>query len=102
MTLSDLSPDALAKLEAKLLADVEVVRRMRVLMEEHQGLLRGSASGPAVSAPAVAASGAAASGGTRSAPVTPEVPAVPRKSFEGRGWECVQGMPETGFVMDDL
>ena len=43
MTLSDLSPDALARLEAKLLADVEVVRRMRVLMEEHQGLLRGSA-----------------------------------------------------------
>ena len=43
MTLSDLSPDALARLEAKLLADVEVVHRMRVLMEEHQGLLRGGA-----------------------------------------------------------
>ncbi len=93
MTLSDLSPDALARLEAKLLADVEVVRRMRVLMEEHQGLLRGSAGGPGVSAALVAAP---------SAPVIPEVPAAPRKSFDELGWECVQGLPEAGFVMDDL
>ena len=38
MQFSDFSLEGLARLEAKLLADVEVVRRMRVLLEEHQAV----------------------------------------------------------------
>ncbi len=37
MNAADLTPDALATLEAKLLADLEMVRRVRALLEEHQG-----------------------------------------------------------------
>ena len=36
MTVADLNPDALAKLEAKLMADLEMVRKVRALLEEHQ------------------------------------------------------------------
>jgi hypothetical protein len=39
MTVSDLSPDALARLEAKLLADLEVVRKVRALLVEHREAL---------------------------------------------------------------
>lgn len=39
MTIADLSPNALAQLEAKLVADLEMVRRVRALLEEHQGAL---------------------------------------------------------------
>lgn len=45
MTAADLNPDALAKLEAKLLADLEMVRRVRALLEEHQ--MGGVAASPA-------------------------------------------------------
>ncbi len=101
MNLSDLSPDALAKLEAKLLADVAVVRRMRVLMEEHQGLLRGNSGGPAAPIASVAAPVGGVPAGS-AVSLLPAVPAAPRKSFDELGWECVQGLPEAGFVMDDL
>ena len=37
MTLADLTPDALAKLEAKLLSDLEMVRKVRALLLEHEG-----------------------------------------------------------------
>ncbi len=36
MTAADLNPDALAKLEAKLMADLDLVRKVRALLEEHQ------------------------------------------------------------------
>jgi hypothetical protein len=39
MTVADLSPDALAKLEAKLVADLDMVRKVRALLEEHQSTL---------------------------------------------------------------
>jgi len=39
MTVADLSPDALAKLEAKLVADLDMVRKVRALLEEHQASL---------------------------------------------------------------
>ncbi len=45
MTAADLTPDALAKLEAKLVADLEMVRKVRALLEEHQ-LGGGMASTP--------------------------------------------------------
>lgn len=47
MTAADLTPDALAKLEAKLVADLEMVRKVRALLEEHQ-LGGGLAATPAV------------------------------------------------------
>ena len=80
MTLSDLSPDALARLEAKLLADVEVVRRMRVLMEEYRG---GAGKVPAV-------------------PAAPPVPVVPRRPVEEVMMGCFLATPESGFRMEDL
>ncbi|MBL9117329.1 MAG: hypothetical protein JNJ83_20140 [Verrucomicrobiaceae bacterium] len=59
MNAADLTPGALAKLEAKLLADLEMVRRVRALLEEHQmgGDVAASvasalpAAAPAISAP---------------------------------------------------
>lgn len=45
MTVADLSPDALAKLEAKLVADLDMVRKVRALLEEHQSAL-GTVSAP--------------------------------------------------------
>jgi len=36
MTAADLNPDALAKLEAKLMADLDMVRKVRALLTEHQ------------------------------------------------------------------
>ena len=36
MNVSDLTPDALAELEAKLVADLEMVRKLRLLPEEHR------------------------------------------------------------------
>ena len=48
MTISDLSPDTLARLEAKLLADLEVVRKVMALLVEHRealGLGAGAAMG---------------------------------------------------------
>lgn len=49
MTAADLTPDALAKLEAKLMADLDMVRKVRALLTEHQ---LGSA-GPTTAPPAV-------------------------------------------------
>ena len=45
MTLADLNPDALAELEAKLTRDLEMVRRVRALLLDHQ-LQRPCASSP--------------------------------------------------------
>jgi hypothetical protein len=39
MTVADLSPDALARLEAKLVADLDMVRKVRALLEDHQTTL---------------------------------------------------------------
>lgn len=41
MQFSDFTSEGLARLEAKLLADVEVVRRMRALLEEHKAVWEG-------------------------------------------------------------
>lgn len=49
MTAADLTSDALAKLEAKLMADLDMVRKVRALLTEHQ---LGSA-GPITASPAV-------------------------------------------------
>jgi hypothetical protein len=52
MTAADLTPDALAKLEAKLMADLDMVRKVRALLEEHQvgggGMMAGLTGASAV------------------------------------------------------
>lgn len=47
MTAADLNPDALAKLEAKLMADLDLVRKVRALLEEHQMTPAGPGAAPA-------------------------------------------------------
>lgn len=70
MTAADLTPDALAKLEAKLMADLDMVRKVRALLTEHQ---LGSV-GPTTAPPAVPISA------TAPAPIfTPKPPERPRE-----------------------
>jgi len=93
MTVSDLSPDALARLEAKLVADLEMVRKVRALLEEHQPLLTAApASAAVVSAAALPAS---------AAPIQPPVPAEKRKSYDEILMDCLLQMPED-FVPQDF
>ncbi|MDZ4403000.1 hypothetical protein [Prosthecobacter sp.] len=89
MTVSDLSPDALARLEAKLVADLEMVRKVRALLEEHRPLL---ATTPAP----VSVSAAPAS------PIQSPAPAEKRKSSEEIFLECLVQMPEGGFAPQDF
>lgn len=89
MQFSDFSSEGLARLEAKLLADVEVVRRMRVLLEEHRAVWEKAGQGVAGS-PAVV-------------PVPVIQPAVaPKKPVEELAVECLQAMPKAVFVVDEL
>ena len=72
MTVADLSPDALARLEAKLVADLEMVRKVRALLEEHQTALgTPSTPLPAVETPQAPAAAVA--------PTVVTAPVVPRK-----------------------
>jgi hypothetical protein len=87
MTLSDLNPDALAALEAKLVADLEMVRRVRALLEEHR-----------IPIGAVVAPNSAPD----APPVPPPTPPVTKKSFEVTFMECLQAMPPEGFVLGDF
>ncbi len=90
MQFSDLSSEGLARLEAKLLADVEVVRRMRVLLEEHRVVWENR---PAGAVPAVR--------GMVGTPVAAPVPA-PRRPVEAVALECLQALPAETFVVRDL
>jgi len=93
MTVSDLSPDALARLEAKLVADLEMVRKVRALLEEHRPLLTASPAAVNVSAAAMPASGA---------PMQTPAPAVKQKPYEEILLECLVQMPEGGFAPQDF
>lgn len=93
MTVSDLSPDALARLEAKLVADLEMVRKVRALLEEHRPLLTASPAMVTVSAAAMPASGA---------PMQALAPAEKRKPYEEILLECLVQMPEGGFAPQDF
>lgn len=94
MTVADLSPDALARLEAKLVADLEMVRKVRALLEEHRPLLAAAPAAATASAPAP----------TAAVPAPPQVtlPAEKRKSSEEVYLECLVQMPEGGFAPQDL
>ncbi|MBL9130259.1 MAG: hypothetical protein JNG86_03615 [Verrucomicrobiaceae bacterium] len=89
MTVSDISPEALARLEAKLLADLEVVRKMRALVEEHRQPMSASAAPP----PAPAAV---------PAPAVPATPAPPRKTIEEAARECLAVLGGKTFTQEEL
>ena len=90
MTVSDLSPDALARLEAKLVADLEMVRKVRALLEEHRPLLTAPVTLSATAAPAPAP------------PSQPPAPAEQRKPYDEILLECLMQMPEGGFAPQDF
>lgn len=90
MTVSDLSPDALARLEAKLVADLEMVRKVRALLEEHRPLLT-AAPAAVTAAPASAP-----------APVQAVTPPEQRKSSEEIYLDCLARMPEGGFTPQEF
>ncbi|MEK0448317.1 MAG: hypothetical protein RL088_585 [Verrucomicrobiota bacterium] len=107
MTVSDLSPDALARLEAKLLADLEVVRKVRALLVEHREAL-GLGAGGSV--------GVVATGGKTesvAAPVTGsqvgtgmenrvEPVAVVRRPLAEVMMDVLRGMPSEGFHLKEF
>jgi hypothetical protein len=90
MTVSDLSPDALARLEAKLVADLEMVRKVRALLEEHRPLLTTTPAAVA-GAPAPAAM-----------PIQTPAPAVKQKPYEEILMDCLVQMPEGSFAPQDF
>lgn len=93
MTVSDWSPDALARLEAKLLADLELVRKVRALLEEHG--LAATAAGPEV-APS------AAPPASPPAPVVETAPARPVRSMEELLLGCLAELADRPFAPQDL
>jgi len=93
MTVSDLSPDALARLEAKLVADLEMVRKVRALLEEHLPMLATTPAAVNVRAVAMPAS---------AAPIQTPAPAVKQKPYEEILLECLLQMPEGGFAPQDF
>ncbi len=86
MTMTDLTPDALAQLEAKLMADLEVVRRVRALLAEH-----GAGSGPV---------GAAGSASPPPQAALPETPGAPPKSREAKIADALAALPGETFRPD--
>jgi hypothetical protein len=93
MTVSDLSPDALARLEAKLVADLEMVRKVRALLEEHLPMLATTPAAMNVRAVAMQAS---------AAPIQALAPTDSRKSSEEIFQECLVQMAEGGFTPKDF
>ncbi len=78
MTASDLSPGSLAQLEAKLVADLAMVRRVRALLEEHQGL---------------GSQGASTAAEALTAPAQVMEPPAPQKSESERLNEALEALP---------
>lgn len=107
MTVSDLSPDALARLEAKLLADLEVVRKVRALLVEHREALGIGAGGSA---------GAVATGGKAEIVAVPTVISqvgagtenrvepvpVDRRSLVEVMLDVLRAMPSEGFHLKEF
>ena len=90
MTAADLTPDALAKLEAKLVADLEMVRKVRALLEEHQLGGGGMAAAPAVAAAKVVA------------PVPDFTPKAPERPREEVLKECLAETAGRPFAPGDF
>jgi len=100
VTVSDLSPDALARLEMKLLADLEVVRKVRALLEEHRGAL-GIQNPPTAQMPS-APGGTTASAPSASVMPVQASPTAPHKSTEETFTECLMALPEGGFTIKNF
>lgn len=99
MNISDLNPDALAGLEAKLVADLAMVRRVRALLEEHRAALGGGVAQPAAGqAPPLAV----VSPSPQAAAIFSSEPPRNVKSFDERALEALAQLPQTGFRTDDL
>ena len=94
MTAADLTPDALARLEAKLVADLDMVRKVRALLEEHRIPVLG------VAAPAVAAAEVSTPAKVQT-PVV-QVPQPPRKPYEEIFTACLKAMLPEGFNLGVL
>lgn len=84
MTAADLNPDALARLEAKLMADLDMVRKVRALLTEHQMT-------PAV--PLAAPASIPVTPLVPVAEVLPQVPARPREEVLMEGLAATAGRP---------
>lgn len=84
MTAADLTPDALARLETKLMADLDMVRKVRALLEEHQmtPAVPVAAPAPIPVAPVAAA-----------VEVAPKVPARPLEEVLLEGLTAMAGRP---------
>ncbi len=84
MTAADLNLDALAKLEAKLMADLDLVRKVRALLEEHQMTPAVPVAAPApIPVDPVAAA----------VEVAPKVPARPLEEVLLEGLTAMAGRP---------
>ncbi len=94
MTVSDLSPDALAQLEAKLVADLDMVRKVRALLEEHR---------PSFTSPSPAPTPPVLPQTTVTAPApAPVLPAAPSRSWEEIAIECLAALADEPFAPKDL
>jgi hypothetical protein len=90
MTVSDLSPDALARLEAKLIADLDMVRKVRALLEEHRGAL------------GVLTTAGAAQATSPASPLTPTAPLLNLPTYEEALSQALLEMPDSGFKLKML
>ncbi len=108
MNASDLNPDMLARLEAKLLADLEMVRKVCALFKEH-GI--GPSSAGAAPAPVPTLGGVSAPTLAPSTAPTPSpeallpgvgTPTTPRKSTEQWLMEVLAAMKPEGFLTQDF
>ena len=100
MEFTDLTPESLDRLEAKLAAELDTVRRMKALLMEH--FRPRALAGAAPAAVPLAAGGAPAISQPAPMPqVLPEVPSVPRKDLKTkvREWAAERGGT---FRMRDL
>jgi len=93
MTVADLSPDALAKLEAKLVADLDMVRKVRALLEEHQSTLgtRTAPLPPVETAPLPAV-----------LPVKAAVSAAPQRDYDDILMDCLIATAGQPFAPQDF
>jgi hypothetical protein len=93
MTVADLSPDALAKLEAKLVADLDMVRKVRALLEEHQTTLGTltAALPPVETVPSPAV-----------LPTKPTVSATPQRDYDEILMDCLIATAGQPFAPQDF
>ena len=99
ISISDLSPEALEMLEAKLVADLEAVRRVKAVLLEHRAVLAG-VPGVAVAPVAVVETSPV----SVDAPVPSKPPYVPPPQLDIREImeEALLAMPPEGFRLSEL